>query len=331
VSNHIHFLTYMPGGLEKTIADIFSMICKLDGVDHAGIYIYDRRQRQLDLVCHYNLPGDFLARVVTFDRDSWQLNKVLKGPVDFDGIQHIPLATRISYEQMGIRELAIIPLVHRGQVVGCMNIASQTERYLNSFEKIITEGLAVRISRTVALYLAHLKLSEENEKLKNLMAKLKRKFRWVIQTSQRESPIGMYISTTDEIDGLSDAIFMATEKIMEKLNDGQRRRELPFLQKKVDAMLQDIELIIEIIGRLRVFCNSQAALLERGMLPQGSTGDMAFLGSMVEFYRGLEVLVKDDKKNEPVNAAYFNGHFQRLTRPVGLADLKFRIDRLVAN
>jgi hypothetical protein len=331
VTDNIRLITPLAGGLEKTITDVFSMLCNFDGIDHCGIYIFNRRQRQFYLICHYNMPDEFLARVITLNRDSWLGNEVLKGVADYQAIQGIPMHLKIAYEQRGIQSMALIPLIHHGQVVGYMNLASQKEELATGFEKQFIEWLAMRISRTVALHLAMFSLSRSNERLCDLMAKMSDQFDLVIRTSGTEPINGLFAGMKDEIEGLFKATSMATEKIMQKIIDGQRRRELPFLQKKVDAMLHDIDLIMQITGRLEVFCNSQSTTLEREILQHHDASETAFLDSVSDFYHALEVLVMNDKKQTPSNMAFIEGRFIPLNRPVRLTDLKIRIDRLTPN
>ena len=331
VTNKIRFITPLSEGLERTISDIFSMICNFDAVDHGGIYILNQRQKQLDLVCHYNLHDELLARMIRFNPNSWQVNTAFECPIDFNAIERVPLHVKIACEQCGIDAIALIPLIHHGRAVGCMHLAFQEVEQMSGFEKLVIEWLAERISRAIALHLAQVKLAKAKEGLTDIMSTLSARFQLVDQTSETEPINGFFAGMKDEIVGLCISLSLATEKIMHKMKDGQRRRELPFVQKKVDAMLIDIDLVINIFRRLRVFCNSQSTTLERGMLQHNSTTDASFLSSLDEFYHALEALVMDVRKQGTVKSAYIAGHFNPLSRPIALTDLKIRIDRLNPN
>jgi hypothetical protein len=328
---HIRFITPLEGGLEKTITGIFAQICSFRGVDQAGIYIFNQRKRQLNLACHYNLPDEILAGAIKFHHDSWLVHAVLEGHSVFNYLQRIPLHSKIAYEQRGIHGVALLPLIHGGQVVGCLDIASQKDEFLSGFEKLVIEGIAERISRTVALHLAQVKLRESNEELTNHMLKLKAKFLQMILPQEPEPLTGCFISMKDEIDRISGVISVATDKVMLKLFDGQKKRELPFLQKMVDAMLSDIDLIIQLTGRLCAFCNSLSAMIERGNLQNDPNGTAGFLDSMTDFYNTLEMPVRNGIKQETAHGAFIPGHFTRMNRPVKLTDLQIRTDRLMPN
>ena len=329
--NNIEFLTPLTCGLERTVSDIFSMICNFDGVAHGGIYVLNRRQRQLDLVCHFNMRDELLAGMVRFGSGSWQVNAAFESLIDFDAMERVPMHEKIGYEQCGIDALALIPLIHHGKVVGCMNLTFHEAAHINGFAKLVIECLAERISRAIALHLAQVKLARTNEGLNGLMSALTNRFQLVGQPSEPEPINGFFAGMKDEIIGLCLSISMASEKIRQKMKDGQRRRELPFVQKKVDAILNDIDLVVRIFNRLRIFCNSQSTMLEQGMLYHISTTDDSFLGSMADFYHALEVLVREEWKHATANEAFLSGNYKMLNRPVKLTDLKIRINRLTPN
>ena len=329
-ANPISFITPLSNGLEQAISDVFSLICSFKGIDHGGIYILNQHRKQLDLVCHYNLPDEFLARAIRFYQDSWQVNALLEGVVDFNGIQKIPLHARIAYEQHGIQSIALMPLIYQGQIVGCLNLASQKEVFVNRIEKMVIEGLALRISRIVALHLAQLRLTRANEGLTILMKSLRSRFQ-VARSSEPKHVNGPFAGMKSEIEGLCTALSLASDKIMQKMKDGLQKRELPFLQKKVDALLQDIDLIVQIFVRLRFFCMSQSVTTAGRMLQHNNNNNDSFLDSLADFYQSLEVLVMNDNKQRPANTAYIAGKFEPLSRPLKLTDLNITINRLTPN
>jgi hypothetical protein len=307
------------------------MVCSFDGVDQAGIYLCNRRQRRLDLVCHYGFTDEILAGMMVFDRDSWQVHEVLEGVAAFNYLRRIPLQEKIFYEQRNIHALALIPLMHRGQVVGSMNLASCREEFVNGFEQIVLKELAVRISRIVAIHLAQVKLHEANEESGCHLTNLSEWLQLVGRPAEPEALTGFCSRMKDELDVLNTAISLATEKVMQKLKDGLRNRELPFLQKKVDMILNDIEGIVQITGRLRVFCNSLSAIPVLDMLQSSDNGNELFLHSMVDFRHALEMLDMNGNKKVTSSAAMITSHFKPLNNPVRLRDLNFRIDRLTPN
>ncbi len=331
LANHINFLTVLPDGLEKSILDIFSLVCSFHHVEYGGIYIFNRQQRRLDLVCHYNLPDESLAKMITFRRNSWQVKALFDGKTDFNCLEKIPLHDKIAYEIHDIQSVAIIPLIYQGQVVGCMKLSSQKKEIANAFEQVLIEALAVRISRTVALQLAQVRLNSAMEELCRISLHLESKFQILSRQTVNGPLAGFFFGMKEEIEGLSRAIFLVTEKIMQKLTDGQRSGKFPFIQKKVDTMLGDIDFIIGIISRLRVFFISHSATIEQGIQPNAEVRDGSFLDFMVELNHALEVLVMEEKKQKHAVTAFIAGQYKPLQRPVKLADLNFRIDRLNQN
>ncbi len=330
-NRHIKFISPLPGGLKSAMTGIFSLVCSFDGVEHGGIYVFDKAQRHLDLVCHYNLNEELLARAITCDQGSWQVRTVLDGQSGPVGMQHIPLHALISYERSGIRAVVLFPLVHRGKVLGCIHLASRKEDFISGFEKVVLDGITLRVARTVALHLAQLRLNEANEVLNRLLVSIAKSVGRVVHPSATDPLHGFFAGMKNEIGGLARAIAMATAKIMQKLESGHRNRELPFMEKKVDGMLHDIDLVTRLICRLRVFCASQYPILECGIPAFYNPADKLFVDSMMEFYKALEALVAEDKKQRPVTGSYIGSQFEPLSWPVRLSDVKTRTDRLLQN
>lgn len=329
LSNRIRFITSFPCRLEKSLQDIFSLVCSFDGVDHAGIYIFRKPRGRLDLVCHYNLPDKLLMKVVSFNHDFLQVQVPGDNLAVKQNIQAITLKAKNDYERLGVPNIVVIPLTHRGRVVGCLNLSSENKGSLSGFGRLVIEGLAERIARTIALCLAMARLNEAILELNGLMVHLKAKFPLANRNS--EPLTGFFAGVKEEFDRLDNAIYLAADKIREKLMDGQRRRELPFRQKNVDSILYDINIILRVINRLRIFSRNQSAMIVLGMLQRDKTSKTDLVNSMAEFNHALQNLVMLEKTQETISPAFLQQEFKPLKRPLKLKDLKFNIERLTPN
>ena len=152
-----------------------------------------------------------------------------------------------------------------------------------------------------------------------------------MQLPETASLTGFIAEMRDEIDGLYRSMSQVILKIMQKLESGQRNRDLPFRQKKVDEMLHDIDLIVRLIARLKVCYLSQAATINQVASQLQNPVDGSFIDSIVGFYKALEALVMDDKEQRPAITVYIAGQFKSLAWPVRLRDVKIRINRLTLN
>ncbi len=327
----IRFITPVAGVLENVISDIFSLICRFDGIDHGGIYFFNRIEKRLDLVCHYNLPDEFVSRSIQFARDSWQVNTVLEGTSGFIDVRHIPKHIKIGYEKFGISAIAIIPLVHHGQLVGCMKLASSKQQRISGLEKLVIDELALRISRAIALHVAQVRLRDADNELAAIMVNLQSGLRPEMRPWEPGSLNDFYFGMMDEVNKLFVSISSATERIKQNLTDELAKRELPYQQKKVDKLLQDIEFILNVILRLRVFCKSQPAVVLQGMRGHKHRTDGKLQDAMADFYEAVKVLISDAHKPKHSNNKFTAENFRPLNMPVRLGNIHFRINRLTTN
>jgi hypothetical protein len=319
------------GNLTDLTTDVFATVCNFRKIHHAGIYFLNRQQQLLKLAYHFNLPGEFLATASVFNQESWQFKSVSTGHADFNCLQKPPLQTKLIYESLGIQELAFIPLVYNNRVVGCLNLAIREGTTLSSFEKTVLEGLSAHISRAVALRMAEEKLIDSGQELEILISRLDGGFQPVAGASLPDNLPVFFSGIREDIRELGRAICHATDQLMGKIKDGLQRRELPFMKRKVDAILNEIDILSRMITGLRLFCISQSNTIEQGMTLQENTCDMNFLNRMADLNQAMDILVRDGNKPKGLHNVFFTGNFKPIKGPALLSKLKTKIDRLNPN
>ncbi|MDP1623478.1 MAG: GAF domain-containing protein [Bacteroidales bacterium] len=310
--NHIGLIDPLTGVLENTIHDIFSLICEFEGVDHGGIFRFNRGESEPVLICHRNLHDELLTGMIRFNHDSRKGDVIQPDLTGFDCFQKIPLHVKIAFEQCGTHAIALIPLIYYGQVVGCMNLGSKHDEIATGFEKLIIEELTWRISRTIALQLALARLSDANQELTDFMQTINSGYGLLISSPETEIKLDHKFGMKHEISELNNTITLAIEKVMKELGNGLRNRELPFNQKKVDMLVSDADHIVHIISQIRVFGQRHSETIENDL-------------------RQIKNRLCELKGKPSLNMEFSAGNYLLLERPITLKDLNFRTDRLIPN
>jgi hypothetical protein len=282
------------------------------------------------MVCHYNLPSESLARLIEFGSDSWQVYRLLRGKPGIISIHDIPIHARLVYEQSGISDIALIPHTSTDRVIGCIILAFRGTEKISGFEEIMLQEITSRLARTVELHLACVKLLEANTGLNGFMKKFNARL-LMMQPFGSSSLTRFFLEMKNEIDSLSRSLSLAVENILKRMDQGFDNRQLPFRHQKVDEILHDLDVIVQIIHRLRVFCISQEETLGRGIIGPDAMVDAPFMESMVLFYNALETLVMEAPMKRPAITSFIAGRFEPIAWPVKLADLKFSVNRYNPN
>ena len=110
--------------LDYSLNEIINSTLSLPGVDSAGIYIHNTRERKLELIACKGFGDNFINTVKSYSSTSVQYAMVIEGKsnyMDFSAAGHAGIDV-ISEEN--IKALGIIPLITDGKITGVLNIAS---------------------------------------------------------------------------------------------------------------------------------------------------------------------------------------------------------------
>jgi len=328
LAEEIGSLTSLPYGLGKSMSDIFAMVCSLEGVENAGIYVFNKLQKRLDLVCHYNVPEELRVTTTNFGRGSWQVNAILSGHAGRLDIQSLPLSARLVYEKSGIENISLIPLINDGRTTGCLHLSFHKTAGESGFGRLVLEGLAERIARVIALGNSMSRLDESIAELAGLLSNLY--LRFPPKGNHPELLDHFFSGIRENLDEFGKAVTCAADKVVQRLKDGQKNRSIPFTREKVDALLHDAGQIVRIIGRMRLFSTSHPASSAPGK-PDQTRSDAELLKFLAGFNEVLHILIEDEKMNKPAVNPFLQAEFIQLEMPVRLTDLKFSVERLTPN
>ena len=122
--------------LQSAMHQILAATIKAIGFDGGGIYLVDPYLRVATVRYHQSLPSGFIDEVGTVDIDSASYRGLFLDEeplflVNYDRLRPEQTA------QWGWRSVASVPVVHKGTVVGALNVASCTRHIFSDEEKTL--------------------------------------------------------------------------------------------------------------------------------------------------------------------------------------------------
>ncbi len=114
-----------PLSLDETLRRVLDAALEISEMECGGIYAVDPLTRALELRCARGLSDDFLAATARYGSESDSTRLVQSGqPLYMDFAQLCTAGTPVRLRE-GLRSIAILPVLHGGRVVACLNVASR--------------------------------------------------------------------------------------------------------------------------------------------------------------------------------------------------------------
>jgi PAS domain S-box-containing protein len=138
-------------------------------MDCGGIYIVDPATKSFDLVYHEGLSEDFVANVSHFNADSSQAQMVMTQNPAYSS--HDQLAVNFTKVEQNekLKSMAIVPVEHANQIIGCLNVASHNFEKIPMFARNALETIANQIGDAIAKKQMEEKLAEKTLYLDNIL------------------------------------------------------------------------------------------------------------------------------------------------------------------
>jgi len=156
----------MAHGLEQGLALFLETALELSNMDSGGVYILDETTGALDLAVHQGLPLELIRSASHYEADSDNTRLVMKGKPVRARYPELGLPSDELREKEQLRAFAMIPLIYRGQVMGCLNIASHTLDEVPQFACEAIEAIASQLGDTITRLMAERDMSESRERFR---------------------------------------------------------------------------------------------------------------------------------------------------------------------
>jgi len=154
---------------EDTLKLCLEAAIKLSETDSGGIYLADEATGAFDLVHHQGLSEDFLKASSHYEADAEHIEMVKRGQPIYIVHNEIDLDLTEASLSEGLRCLAIIPIRHNDQIIGCLNVASRKYNEISLEARQVIEIIAVQIGEAIAGARAKEALRESEERFRNIV------------------------------------------------------------------------------------------------------------------------------------------------------------------
>ncbi|KKH94099.1 histidine kinase [Methanosarcina sp. 1.H.T.1A.1] len=135
--------------LQTMLSRILDACLKIKEIDAGGIYLKDELLDQINLVAHRGLSSEFVKSVSAYRADSPEAKQVwTEKPIyklDFFAEE---MADLLRKEK--ITAVAVIPMKHRGEIIGSLNFASHTVDRIPQNVRDFLESVALQVVTHIA-------------------------------------------------------------------------------------------------------------------------------------------------------------------------------------
>ena len=128
---------------------ILDACLKIEEIDAAGIYLKDELLDQINLVAHRGLSPEFVKSISIYRADSPEARQIwTEKPVYRMDFFADKMADLIRKEK--ITAIAVIPMKHRGEIIGSLNFASHTTDRIPQNVRDFLESVALQVVNYIA-------------------------------------------------------------------------------------------------------------------------------------------------------------------------------------
>lgn len=130
--------------LRSALDLVLDAACQIDGIDAGGIYLREAKTGDLKLETHRGLSAAFVQAESHIDRNAPHVQFIRSGrPAYRDTTDMSFVDDALGRE--GIRALGVVPILHEGEVIGCLNVASRHRDEFSLGTRYAVETLAAQI------------------------------------------------------------------------------------------------------------------------------------------------------------------------------------------
>jgi PAS domain S-box-containing protein len=156
----------------KTLEDALCLCLRsaiaVAGMDSGGAYEVNA-DGSLTLVCHEGLSEAFVGATSGYDRTSANAGLVRKGEPLYLETEVPVVSFKDLYRTEGLKTLAMIPVLARGEAVACLNVASHSRREIPTSVRRALEGIGSRIGNAIVRVRAEEALRESEARNADLV------------------------------------------------------------------------------------------------------------------------------------------------------------------
>ena len=136
--------------LAVALARLLEIAAGLEGIDCGGVYLLDAETGELNLQAHRGLSAPFVRRVSHYKSDATEARLIRSGKILYVRREGIPRNLEVLWGSEGLHALAIVPLQHKGGVVGMLNLGSYRQDEIPPRTRVGLETISAQVAGAVA-------------------------------------------------------------------------------------------------------------------------------------------------------------------------------------
>ncbi|RMF03821.1 MAG: PAS domain S-box protein [Chloroflexi bacterium] len=160
------------GNLQQALNHLLETTFQIDGIDCGGVYLVNPATGELTLTAHKGLSADFIQHTSYYPADSPRAKLVFAGKPIYTDYRKISQSAPEPLKKEGLRALAIFPILHNGQIIAAMNLASHTVTEFSTGTRHILESVATQVGGAIRRTAAENTLRENEQNLQTLFDSL---------------------------------------------------------------------------------------------------------------------------------------------------------------
>ncbi len=135
--------------LQTMLSRILDACLQIKDLNAAGIYLKDELLDQINLVAYRGLSPEFVKSISTYRADSPEAQQIwIEKPIYKLDFYSEKMADLIRKEK--ITAVAVIPMKHRGEIIGSLNFASRTTDRIPQNVRNFLESIAMQVVNYIA-------------------------------------------------------------------------------------------------------------------------------------------------------------------------------------
>ncbi len=190
----------MSDDLATTLTRCLDAALRISGLHCGGIYLRDECSGEFRLAVHQGVSPPFVEAVTRHNTESPNSGLVMPGQPMYVLAHDVDVPFFEPHRREGLQSIAILPVRHGDQVIGCMNLASRLAEEIPPDTRMMLERIAGQIGPLIDRARTEAKLRESEDTFRQLAENIKEVF-WLASPDMRQC---FYVSPAyDEMYGRS--------------------------------------------------------------------------------------------------------------------------------
>jgi PAS domain S-box-containing protein len=149
--------------LNEALRLCMEVAIRISGMDCGAVYLVDETSGAVDLAAHCGLSDDVARWISHVDPDQPYTRLVAVGVPTYTRLEEMGCPLHENDLREGLRAVAVVPILHKQQIVACLNVGSHTLDEVPNFARTALDTIAAQIGGAVVRWRAQDSLRESQQ------------------------------------------------------------------------------------------------------------------------------------------------------------------------